>query len=337
MLIVSHLGILSELLESSDKILANIKDWHGCSCGSAVAYFGILGVSPGWIRELMDSFQLQVMGRFQDECITNFFDRWGVCDGTIQMDYFARIIDTWEPGASQWTFADLAAKRPGQTLTIIATNLTRQCQARFDAVRTPHVRILDAIRASSAIPLFFTPWVDASGDVFCDGAIIETQPWSYISRKERDTTLFISCNAKSLTMKGVYSPVRTLSDYMSALMNSIKKVRTKDTIPSFWIAVESSQEMTLDFAMSKEVQWEFFRKGVAAVRGWLAWRRLMPAAGSATQQSHSLSCHPSTLSVLDQASLEKTQDSPPPGKGPLLPCHLRSQIEPRRFDRRWSL
>jgi predicted patatin/cPLA2 family phospholipase len=83
------------------------------------------------------------------------------------------------------TFRDVH-QRTGKFLGIVATDVYKAKPMYFSHLDTPNVSIIDAVRASSAIPIVFPPvWINDS--MFVDGAISDPNPVEWIKSK-------LSCN-----------------------------------------------------------------------------------------------------------------------------------------------
>lgn len=262
---VGQLGALSKLLDTG--ILDNVRNWYGCSGGSFAALLGIIGVSPAWIRDASQHMDTCLLGEIEEDCITNYLNCWGITSGKKLVALIGRIIDTWEPGSSAWTFADLSANRPGITLNITATNLTRQCLTVFNAANSPDIAILDAVRASCAVPCFYTPWTSPQGEMFCDGGILENYPWACVDDKKK--TLVIVCSDTGISKRAVkHSAVKTFPEYIG-LLSKLLQSQTPDVFPTYWIAINTTCVGSLDFHMTKEERLAVFDEGVVAASRWL--------------------------------------------------------------------
>jgi NTE family protein len=326
------LGTLSRLLESGT--IDNVMRWYGCSAGSFCAYLGALGVTSTWIQEMLVYFDMRIVENIEEDRLTDFLNCWGINSGKGMSEFLGRFLDTWEPGASTWTFADLASKRPGVSLNITATNLTLGSLAVFSAKTTPALRILDAIRASSSVPLIFTPWMDAHGSMYCDGGVLEEYPWSYVENKEK--TLVVVCSDTAICRRTpTKAVIRTLGEYMGRIFKLCQQNQCTD-IPKYWIAINNRTVDTLDFKIEPEERTILFQDGVRAASGWLRFRtKQVPM--QETRGSHPPSGGRYTSSSFPHAP-NKTSEShqsrtPLPHPYPSRGLHSGGT----RCDRRWSL
>ena len=330
-LVTGHLGIMMQLIESG--ALHNVKEWYGCSGGSFCALFGAIGVSAAWIRDAVEYFDTRIIAGVEEENIINFLSSWGVNSGTALKEFIGKFLDTWEPGASKWTFADFAANRPGTSLHITATNITKGALEVFNVTNTPDVLVLDALRASCAVPCFFTPWKNTIGDLFCDGSILETYPWTCV--KDKANTLVITCYDNGLRKSvGPVQKIETFGAYIKKVSNLLQQDRHIE-IPKNWIAVNNSTSSALDFHITKNERLKLFGEGVNAAKGWLEFRKKVVASG--THGSHPQCGGHCTLPSCCH-SQNRTSDSPQlHNPSPCLSAlpDLCSGASPRA--RRWSL
>jgi len=266
--VFGHLGVMSQLLEAGS--LEEVRDWYGCSGGAMCALFGILGVTSAWIYDAIKHFDTRIVTVVEEDTVADFMNTWGVNDGSSLVEILSSFIETWEPGSSKWTFADLAEKRPGKTLNITAMNVNRGTIAVFNATTTPNMKIVTAVRASSTIPLFYTPWVDASGELFCDGATLEYHPWSCVS--DKDNTLVIACSDTGISGRPLRSePIRSLMEYMGRI-SFVSRLQRFAKTPKNWIAVNNRNIGTFDFYMTQEDRLNLYVEGKRAAIGWLAFQ-----------------------------------------------------------------
>jgi predicted acylesterase/phospholipase RssA len=283
-------------------------------------------------------FDMRVVPHIEEDRVADFLNCWGINSGNAMTEFLGRFLDTWEPGASTWTFADIVSKRPGTGLYITATNLTMGSLAVFSAKTTPSTRILDAIRASSSVPLIFTPWTDAHGSLYSDGGILEEFPWSCVV--DRSHTLVVVCSDTAICRrKPTKTAIRNLSEYMDRIFKLCQQNQWTD-LPKYWIAVNNTTVGTLDFTIGPEERMILFQEGIAAATGWLEFRitqRLMKAMMQETPESHPPSggryTSSSSLHTPNKKSETHQSRIPPTHPYPSRGLHSGEQ----RCDRRWSL
>lgn len=278
--VIGHMGVIAALHDCETNILSDVKEWWGCSGGSLCALVGVLGVTSQWLRDCVTVFDLRPLGIPEEDLIADFFQKWGINSGNAWTEYIGKILETWEPGISSWTFADLATHYPNASLHIIATNLTRGSLAVFSAETTPTTRLLDALRASCSVPLFYIPWqCPETGDLFCDGAVLEQYPWTPIQNK--DGTLVIACSESAIRFPtSSTSSLTSLSDYIGRIYQIARKIPVG---MKNWIAVNNKTVGILEFDVTSEKRLALFEEGISAAHGWLRFRSIIMQQGSSQQ------------------------------------------------------
>jgi predicted acylesterase/phospholipase RssA len=330
---LGQMGAAVRLME--DGVLDEVTHWYGCSGGAIVAFFCALGASSQWIREAAEHFDLRPTFEFTEESICSFPQTWGIASLNAYRTYMGLFADTWEPGASTWTFADLARERPGIGLTLIAANISRRRQAVFSFDTTPSMSVLEAVCVSSAIPLIFVPWRDPSGDIYIDGAFLEYYTWRIIPNK--DETLVIVCEETGISGRrsaASETPVTTLTEYLQRVFSVANKhgILHPDT-PRYWIALNNQAISTVDFGMPKETRMALFRGGEVAASRWLAFRQQRHSVGETP--SSPLPCADQNTSSSDQPSPDRMWDNHQSGNPQRPGAPFRDSPHGPRH-RRWS-
>jgi predicted acylesterase/phospholipase RssA len=333
MRVIGHIGVLARLREEG--LLDEVAHWYGCSGGAMCAFFGILGCSPEWLRNGVRYFNGAAIMEMSDDLVANFMSAWGVTSGEAYRDLVGKFADTWEPGASLWTFADLARERPGKTLHITALNVSQQRYEVFGVETTPTLRVVDAILASASIPLIFVPWRSPlTGELYCDGGVIEQFPWKHVA--DRDRTLVVACSDADIRDRPTSARVRNIGEYFTQIFSALRRniLTSIPAQPRHWIAVNNQTVGILDLRVTEEGRLAFFEEGVAAAAGWIAFMRDSAARRRASSPHRDRPCtsepdRPSPEQTSDNPSLQSAQRSPYP--------HPHLHTSRPRPSRRWSL
>lgn len=334
MRVIGHIGVLARLREEG--LLDEVTHWYGCSGGAMCALFGILGCSPEWLRNGVRYFSGKVIMEISEEIVANFMTSWGLTTGEAYRDLIGKFADTWEPGASLWTFADLARERPGKSLHITALNVSRQRYEVFGVETTPGLRIVDAILASASIPLVFMPWRSPlTGEFYCDGGVIEQFPWRHVV--DHNNTLVIACSDAEIRDRPLFARMTNMGEYFAQIFSALRRniLTSIPAQPRHWIAVNNQTVGMLDVRLDEAGRLAFFDEGAAAATGWIAFMR-----DASSRRLGEIPHHDPHRARErgDPPSPEQMSDIPAPGTSPPSPClhpHLHTSRQPP--SRRWSL
>jgi len=163
--------------------LVGVCEYWGTSAGAFLAMMLAIGLSPAKIHPMIMTTQFQ---KFRDMDVRNLFafqTAWGLDDGASLLTELERVVSLLVP-------KDILLKDiPG--LHIIVTNVTARETMVLSGTSHPHVRAVDAVRASMSLPLFYRPYRDPhSGHWWNDGALRANFAWDLLpSDEEREQTL----------------------------------------------------------------------------------------------------------------------------------------------------
>jgi hypothetical protein len=150
------------------------------------------------------------------ETTFKFLDTFGFDSGE-NMEKLLTVLLRSKGFRPDLTFRELAAKAP--LLRIFATDLNTCMPKEFSAALTPDVKIIQALRASTCIPIYFTPITGQDGHLLVDGGIISQMPFSLLSRSERDTTLNITFSSDHQAS----AVIGSLPEYLIQLYMSLQR------------------------------------------------------------------------------------------------------------------
>lgn len=170
---IAHLGALHYLFKVNILSMDNIKNISGSSAGSMVGLMLIIGYKPFElfkIMKLIDIKKTQSNGNFQ-----NILTKLGLNDGNKIMTVIKELMIAKNYDVNV-TFKQLYMLS-GIHFFINGVNVNDKELIYFSHITYPNMRVIDAIRISSSIPLLFTP-VTKNGKLFVDGGCIDNYPIS---------------------------------------------------------------------------------------------------------------------------------------------------------------
>ena len=163
-----------------------IKDIGGVSFGAITAYFIILNIDITRIEKLFYKLvEIEDLKLIPYDKLLNIIYEKGIQDVSI---YF----DIMEEGLSEFkglTFADIS-KKYGKNLHILALCVSTGELTLFNTDNTPNVLVIDAIKASSSVPIVSPP-VEIDGYLYCDGCITNNTILEYFSDIPKNQILSI--------------------------------------------------------------------------------------------------------------------------------------------------
>lgn len=203
--------------------------------------------------------------------------------------------------------SDQLSPRPGADLYVIGTNLSTGFAEVFSAETHPQMSVLDAVRISMSIPLFFQAVrLGERGDVYVDGGVQLNYPIrlfdhsdyvladeACVLKRKRGVrgdghggdfncqTLGIRLDTQqeiALFRDGEPKPhrkIRRFGEYAKALVTSIMNQENKQHLDSEdWartVYVDTLDVGTTDFGLSDEKKDSLVQQGVLGARRYLEW------------------------------------------------------------------
>jgi NTE family protein len=196
-LIVLYSGAVAALEKHG--LLSQIRRTAGASTGAVMSTLVSLKLSAEQIKRYLDDLDFSKIPQTYEEipppkkwfifeknrermqCWRRFRDKLGFYANSYFYHWLQDIIGT-HTGNPRITFAEFRA-RGFHDLHVVVTNVTRHSTEIFSADTTPDVAVADAVRMSTAIPLFFEAMKFdgkqfGSGDYYCDGGFTNNYPLS---------------------------------------------------------------------------------------------------------------------------------------------------------------
>ncbi len=204
---IAYVGAMKVL--ENEKILQNISRVGGTSAGSINAVLFAAGFSN---RETLNVLKKLNFNDFKDDSwgalrnMRRLKDDYGWYKGDYFRDWIGDLLKR-KTGSSNITFKALY-EQTGKELYVCASNLSTKFSEVYSPEHTPRMRVVDAVRRSMSIPLFFSAVRDDRKDVFVDGGIINNYPVKLFDREKylNDSSLiripkYYEAENKSLSIK----------------------------------------------------------------------------------------------------------------------------------------
>jgi NTE family protein len=180
---IAYVGAL-QVLEDKE-ILPQIERVGGTSAGAINAVLLSLDFSLDETREILGKLDFR---KFLDDDFgvirdaQRVIDEFGLYKGDFFRGWIGDLIEE-KTGNPNSTFNDLR-QLGAKDLYLVGVNLSTGFAEVFSAEHTPRMRVVDAVRVSMSIPLFFASVRDGRGDVFVDGGLLDNYPVKLFDREK---------------------------------------------------------------------------------------------------------------------------------------------------------
>jgi len=190
-------------------VLERVEEYWGTSAGAFVAALLALADSVADVRKCMYATDYV---KFRDIDVNNLLNinkSWGLDNGDSLVAELTRIIDLIRPGASAYLMSDIP------NLTVIISDLSTHEIVLCSAKTHPSLPVIDAIRASMSLPIFFRPYIHKeSGNVWVDGAVGANFPWGLLpTEADRYESLGFTFD------HGTVKTPTTISEYLFSMIH----------------------------------------------------------------------------------------------------------------------
>jgi len=315
-------------------VLEHVEEYWGTSAGAFIATLMALADSVEVVRKCM--YETEYI-KFRDIDVNNLLNinkSWGLDNGESLMTEIKRIMDLVKPGSSAYTMSDI----PG--LTIIIANLSTHDIVLCSAKTHPTLKVIEAIRASMSLPIFFRPYNHIeTGHIWVDGAVGANFPWNLLpSELDRYESLGFTFE------HGVVKTPTTLSEYVFSMIHFegpkkiayLKKRYPKNIIwfPNLPFPAWFMRLQPADFEMLTSI-------GTSVANQWLTANSAehscspYPQETNGSLPSYGDRCNPSQAypqhHIRQTLGNPKSSDPEPPRDSSPPQSHYT-----RLYDRRWS-
>jgi len=168
-----HIGIIKYLEEHNYEI----KSISGCSIGALVGGFyaaGKLNIYENWLKEIDTIDMLKLL---------DFKGSGGIVSGDKLMKKLSLLIGDFK-------IEDLSI-----TFTAVATNIDTEKEVWIDSGS-----LLNAVRASISLPMFFTPFITSSGARLVDGGVLNPVPIAPTFKDDTDLTISVNLGGETSSL-----------------------------------------------------------------------------------------------------------------------------------------
>uniref|UniRef100_A0A6C0ANE6 PNPLA domain-containing protein n=1 Tax=viral metagenome TaxID=1070528 RepID=A0A6C0ANE6_9ZZZZ len=267
--VISIVGTLKAL--EGQGVLKNIKEISGVSAGAWLAFMLSAGLSIETIEALVLGFEFSVIRNLKPETFIGFPETFGLDDGTNLIKFVESIFKVAikiDPSVTFREFNEL--KRSNIQFRCWATDLKEETTCEFSFKKTPDVKILDALRASMALPLYFTPVTHPiSGNLLTDGGIQGNLPLHLLSESERRNCLGIGFEYSDSSKNNPSDLMGFVSSLFACLIHS-RHENVLKKLESSIIRIPIHDTVSWDFEISREQRTKLLKNGYDSGLKWLS-------------------------------------------------------------------
>lgn len=194
---LAHIGIIRYLEENGYEI----KSISGCSIGALVGGFyaaGKLDIYENWLKDIDTLEMLKLL---------DFKGSGGIVSGKKLMQKLEKLV-------GDCNIEDLSIK-----FTAVATELDSEKEVWINSGS-----LLNAVRASISLPMFFTPYITANGKRLVDGGVLNPVPIAPTFHDDTDLTISVNLGAEAspeMPLPKTKKVDKTLRDKIEAYLNNI--------------------------------------------------------------------------------------------------------------------
>jgi len=268
--VISLVGALRVLEERGS--LCKLKDVCGVSAGAFLGFLMATGYPLKKIEALVLDLDFGIIRSVNPEAFLEFPERFGLDDGCAFVNFLEsifRVALKLDPKITLGEFASL--KRPGQLgFRCWATDLNTTGIREFSPSKTPTVKVIDALRASMALPFYFTPSIDPiTGHMLTDGGVQGGLPLHHLTDEECEDSLSLGFSYGAPKSKVL---PQDLMGFVNSLFSSLVHSRHEDCLTKWAhkiIYIPCKEYPSWNFEASREDRQMLLKKGSDATEAWL--------------------------------------------------------------------
>lgn len=221
-------------------ILQNIKRVCGVSAGAIIGFFLVIGYSPDEILKIVIKLNFT---KLTSPSIKNIYSG-SIDDGSRFNKVLSKFL-TLKGFSPKITLKELY-KKTGKEFIIYVYNSTKKRKEIFSYKTEPYLDVINAVRMSSAIPLYFQA-VEHKGCIYFDGALGNSFPIDHFQNIKKVIGFrIIATHIDDVSVKNIESGIISLYDSFHIKGNNIS-----DSYKDFYLDI-SPDFSILSFNLPKD-------------------------------------------------------------------------------------
>ena len=198
-------------------------------------------------------------------------DQYALCDGSNLLRFFKKSLERF--GVDGNITLNELYKKTGKHLILVSCSLSYRKIAYFDYKTAPDLPVVEAVRASMAIPFVFKP-VKYNNDFFIDGGVVNNYPINYfdyygIVHEVKPATLGFVLYSEKDMLRPKWRRIGDTADYTKAVLNII----TTNTGTALFkknvdrtVFIDCGKIDTMSFNMTVEQKKQLMQAGYDAIK-----------------------------------------------------------------------
>lgn len=246
---IGIIGSLSVLYENN--LLNNLKNISGTSIGALIGFLYLCGYKPIELYDFLYNYDLQKMTSINP---INIINNYGLDDGENLIMFIKELL-TNKGINHNITFKDLFNK--SQIKFYITTCSLNDSEVIYLSVdNNPNMKILDALRMSSSLPFYFTPF-KYNNKYYVDGACIDNFPMKLFD-DNLENTIGIRI------IEDINNEINNFESFIIALFNIINKgINTSSNkYDAYTIKILLPNINITNFSISNEIKKDLYNAGL---------------------------------------------------------------------------
>lgn len=246
---VAHVGVMKSIRDAG--LLPYVKEVIGISAGSLFALLWILEYTVEQIETLSLDFDFTLLRSITPETVFSFPVRYGLDEG-LGVDKLITSILKQKGFPPDVTFQTVLKKYPTH-LRCFATEVQSCTVREFGTMVTPNVSVKFAIRASMALPFFYTPLEEpGTGKLLVDGGILCNLPLVFMKEEEVQDTICVFFSRWHTTKS---HPIHNIMDMVNGIFDSVVILKSQPYIKKYIdniIIIPTNEFHALNFEETKD-------------------------------------------------------------------------------------
>ena len=265
--VISIVGALRILEEKG--LLKHVKVVSGVSAGAWLAFMIAAGLTMKFIEKLVVDLEFGIVRNLSPDAIVGFPETFGLDDGSNLKKFLESIMKIVMKIDPHITFLGLSKKIKFKCW---ATDLNTRSIREFSLDKTPNIRIIDALHASMAIPLYFTPVLDPeTGHMLSDGGIQGSLPIHHLTEEECEECLAIGfCRETPFPVEGEVPS--DLMSFMGSIFSCLTHSRNESVINKWEhkiMRIPTDGVQSWNFEISRDERLSLVQGGKTSMTKWL--------------------------------------------------------------------